>query len=58
MDRKRVERMRERERNAGLDAEDDAAKWLDDHDPPAPPKTPKSASKNKLLHRWKRQQSR
>jgi hypothetical protein len=54
VNRKRVERMNERERNAGLDPEDEASKWLAENDPPPPPRTPKAASKNKLLHRYKR----
>jgi hypothetical protein len=59
VDRKRrsVEKRAERERAAGLDPDDDAARWLDEHDPKPPPPTPKSAHKSKLLHRW-RQQSR
>jgi hypothetical protein len=54
MNRKRVERMNERERNVGLEADDEAAKWLDENDPKPPPQTPKSASKNKVLHQWRR----
>ena len=54
MDRKRVERMRERERNVGLEPDDEAAKWLGEHDPEPPPQTPKAASKNKVLHQWRR----
>jgi hypothetical protein len=49
-----VEKLSERERNVGLDAEDDAARWLEEHDPTPPPAVPKRASKNKTLHRWKR----
>jgi hypothetical protein len=52
-----VERMNERERAVGLESDDEAARWLDEHDPKPPPATPKSAHKSKLLHRW-RQQSR
>ena len=54
MDRKRVERINERERSVGLDADDEAAQWLDEHDPKPPPATPKAASKNKVLHQWRR----
>ena len=50
--------MNERERSVGLEPDDDAAKWLDEHDPPPPPKTPKSASKNKLLHRWRQREGK
>ena len=56
--RQGVERMRKREASVGLDAEDDAARWLDEHDPkPAPPES-KSKFKSKTLHNWKRQQQR
>jgi hypothetical protein len=51
-----VEKQRERERNVGLDQEDEAARWLAEHDPPPETKTPKSASKSKTLHRWRQQQ--
>ena len=30
-------------------------RWLGEHDPKAPPATPKSAHKSKLLHRWRQQ---
>jgi hypothetical protein len=43
----------ERERGAGLDSEDDAARWLAEHDPPPAPQAPKSLGKSKALHRWK-----
>lgn len=53
-----VEKLSERERAAGLDPDDDAARWLSEHDArPAPPR-PKSASKSKALHRWKQRQQR
>ena len=43
----------ERERQAGLDPEDEAARWLEEHDPkPAVPE-PKSRFKSKELHRWR-----
>lgn len=48
--------MREREAAAGLDPEDEAARWLAEHDPRAEPERPKSASKSKELHRWRRRQ--
>jgi hypothetical protein len=38
----------------GLDTNDEAARWLDEHDPAPPPAVPKRASKNKALHRWNR----
>jgi hypothetical protein len=48
-----VARMREREASVGLDPEDEAARWLSENDPPAPPKAPKSAKKSVTLHRFK-----
>jgi hypothetical protein len=48
-----VHRMRERESTVGMDPEDEAAKWLAEHDPPTPPKTPKAAKKSVTLHRFK-----
>jgi hypothetical protein len=54
VNRKSIERRSERERNQGLDPADDAARWLGEHDPKPPPRVPKSVSKNKLLHRWRR----
>jgi hypothetical protein len=47
--------MRDREASVGLDADDEAAQWLAEHDPLPPPKTPKSAKKSVTLHRFKRQ---
>jgi hypothetical protein len=51
-----VEKRSERERGAGLDPEDEAARWLDENDPKPEPARPKSASKSKTLHRWRQQQ--
>jgi hypothetical protein len=49
-----VEKLSERERSAGLDPADDAALWLEEHDPAPPPAVPKRATKNKTLHQWRR----
>ena len=45
--------MREREAKTGLDADDAAAQWLQENEPPPPPQTPKSAHKSKALHRFR-----
>jgi hypothetical protein len=37
-----AKRRGERERQTGLDPEDEAARWLEDHDRPAPPPESKS----------------
>ena len=46
----------EKERAAGLDPEDDAGKWLGEHDPKPAPKPKKFKSKE--LHRWRQRQER
>ena len=51
-----VQKRTERERTVGLDPEDEAAKWLEENDPRPEPPAPKSASKSKELHRWRRRQ--
>jgi hypothetical protein len=48
-----VKRMREREANVGLDPEDEAARWLTEHDPKPPVEPPKAARKSKLLHQFR-----
>jgi hypothetical protein len=51
--RRGVEKLSERERAAGMAPDDDAARWLDEHEPKPEPPRPKSASKSKALHRWR-----
>jgi hypothetical protein len=48
-----VKRMRDREATVGLEPDDAAAEWLSEHDPPAPPQTPKAAKKSVTLHRFR-----
>jgi hypothetical protein len=51
-------RLGERERALGLDPEDEASRWLDEHDPKPEPRPPKAATKSKTLHRWRRRQQK
>jgi hypothetical protein len=53
-----AQRRGERERQVGLDPEDDAARWLAERDPPPPEPESKSRFKSKDLHRWRERQKR
>jgi hypothetical protein len=53
-----VLRMGERERAVGLDPSDEAARWLEEHDPEPAPALSKAAGKSKELHRWRQRQAR
>ena len=44
----------ERERAVGLDADDEAARWLAEHDPAPAPEPSKSSGKSKRLHQFRR----
>ena len=48
----------ERERQAGLDQDDEAARWLQEHDPEPEPPPSKSAFKSRELHRWRQRQAK
>jgi hypothetical protein len=56
--RRGTEKLGERERAVGLEPEDEAAKWLAEHDPQPAPEAPKAARKSKELHRWRQRQER
>jgi hypothetical protein len=55
---KGAKKLGERERTVGLEPEDAATRWLDEHDPPPKLQPPKAASKSKALHQWRRRQQR
>jgi hypothetical protein len=51
-------RRAERERATGLEPDDEADRWLDEHDPPPQPPPSKAKFKSKELHRWRQRQER
>ena len=53
-----AKRRGKRERQVGLDPEDEAARWLEDADPPPAPPPSKAKFKSKELHRWRQKQQR
>jgi hypothetical protein len=53
-----AQKLGDRERAVGLDPDDEAARWLEEHDPPPAQATPKAAHKSKALHRWRQRQQR
>jgi hypothetical protein len=57
VNKKRAQRMAERERTVGLEQDDEAAKWLTENAPEPEPPRPKAAHKSKALHRWRQQQA-
>jgi hypothetical protein len=52
-----VQRMRDREASVGLEQDDVAARWLEEHDPKPPAPPPKSAKRSLALHRFKQRSS-
>jgi hypothetical protein len=50
-------RRAERERQVGLE-DDEAARWLEQHDPRPKPPESKARFKSKELHRWRQKQQR
>jgi hypothetical protein len=54
--RRAAEKRGERERQVGLEPDDEAAKWLAENDAAPAPGAPKALRKSKALHQWRRQQ--
>jgi len=48
-----AKKLGERERAVGLEPDDAAARWLEEHDPSPTPRPPKAAGKSKVLHQWR-----
>jgi hypothetical protein len=55
---RRAQKLGEREQAVGLDSDDDAARWLAEHEPKPQLTPPKSAGKSKTLHRWRQGRAR
>ena len=53
-----VEKLSDRERQAGLEPDDEAARWLAEREPKPEVTASKSSRKSKALHRWRQQQAR
>jgi hypothetical protein len=53
-----VERMREREASLGIEPDDEAGRWLAEHDAPPAPTPPKSAKRSVTLHRFRQRRDR
>jgi hypothetical protein len=53
-----AKRLAERECAVGLEPDDAAAQWLQEHDPPPVAEPPKAARKSKALHQWRQRQAR
>ena len=51
-----AKKLGERERQAGLEPDDAAARWLEEHHADPKPQAPKRATKSKALHQWRRRQ--